>query len=210
MGEMRRRKRECLFDIVHRAGHFLTGQPVHEIQIEVAEARGVQLRGGAAGIRGGMNAPQGVKRALIEALRAKRDAADPDGAVLAKRAALDGAGVRLQRHLRILRDVEVSARGFQDRPDGCRREQARRPAAEEHARHNAPPDLRRLCGDIARKSRHVRLLRELAVQGVRVEVAVRALPYAPRKVHIERERWGNECGHAEASYGTRAEAALFY
>src|SRR5262249_30841184 len=101
------------------------------------------------------------------------------------------------RHFHILRDVEVSARGFQHRPDGRRREQARRATPEEHARHKAAPDLRRLRGDIARKSRHVRLLRELAVQRVRVEVAVRALPYAPGKVHVERERWCNECGHAE-------------
>ena len=52
----------------------------------------------------------------------------------------------------------------------------------------------RLRLEIALQRGDVALLLELPVQGVRVEIAVRALADAPGKVHVERERWNFEHG----------------
>ena len=47
MGEVRRRKRQGLLDVAQRCVNVLAGQAVHEIDVEIGEAGGVQLRRGA-------------------------------------------------------------------------------------------------------------------------------------------------------------------
>ena len=70
-----------------------------------------------------------------------------------------------------------------------RRKQARRAAAEKDADERPARDAAAACASRSRSQRvDVALLRQLAVQRVRVEIAVRALPHAPGKVHVQRER----------------------
>ena len=58
MREMRGRERECLIHIAQRRGQILPGQRVHEIEVEVAKSRGVQLLGRAARLLRGVNATE--------------------------------------------------------------------------------------------------------------------------------------------------------
>src|SRR6266478_6574852 len=142
-----------------------------------------------------MNAPQGGEPLLIEALRAERYARHAGRPVFAKRAAFDGPRVRLQSHLEVVREAELAARRGEQLGDRLRCKQARRAAAEEDAVHFAPGDPRRLCLEIAYQPLQVRAVRQLAVQRVGIEIAVRALAHAPGKVHVKRERWNQETGH---------------
>src|SRR5204862_5679219 len=91
--------------------------------------------------------------------------------------------------------------------DRARREEARRPAAEEDADHLPPGDLTRLRFEIARETAEVGALRELPAECIGVEIAVRTLAHAPGKVHVERERRGRQGGHALLVFGERDSSA---
>jgi hypothetical protein len=64
--------------------------------------------------------------------------------------------------------------------------QARRPASEEDANDLSPFYIDCLRFQIALERVHVTTLVEVTVQRVGIEIAVRALPYAPGEVNVER------------------------
>src|SRR5881275_562962 len=152
----------------------------------------MQLLGGAPRLGGRMNAPERLEPLRIEALGAERYACDAGRPVFAECAALDRARVGFERHLQARGELEHVARRREELADRARREEARRPAAEEDADHLAPGDLTRLRFEIARETAEVGALRELPGERVGVEIAVRTLAHAPRKVHVERERRRDE------------------
>ena len=111
----------------------------------------------------------------------------------AKRAALDGAGIGLQRDFGIRARAPACARAAASSLlDRARREQARRAAAEEHAARCAPRDRAAPAPSRSRpQARRGRLpAASSPLQGVGVEVAVGALAHAPGEVHVQRQRRG--------------------
>ena len=86
---------------------------VHQIQIEILEARGVQLFHRAQRIGGAVDAAQPLQLLRIEALRAERHPGDAGGAIVGEPAALDRAGIGLERHLDIARPAEQRAHACQ-------------------------------------------------------------------------------------------------
>ena len=97
---------------------------------------------------------------------------------------VDGAGVGLERDLRVRRDVEALAQRGDDDAHLGQGQQAGRAAAEEHGLGLTAGELgrpeRRLAGDGGGIGAHERLL-----AGVGVEVAIGALGGAERYVDVE-------------------------
>ena len=107
---MCRRERERRVQVGFRVRGTLPRQRVHEIEIEVREPGRVQLLGGAPRLVGRVNAAEQLQLAFVEALRAERHPRDAGRAVFAEAAALDGAGVRLERDFRIARQSRAAPR----------------------------------------------------------------------------------------------------
>src|SRR5690348_1053448 len=139
--------------------------------------------------------------------RSKGDAVDACRPVFRESTALYRAGICLQGHLEVGCQCEMPLGGLEERRHCARGKQARRAAAEKDADHLAAGDLRRLCREIALQSLDVATLLELAMQGMRVEIAVRAFAHAPRKMHIKRERRGFEHGSDCLGSGTHSIVA---
>src|SRR5215470_13477387 len=102
-----------------------------------------------------MDASEGGEGACIEALCTEGDAGDAGSAVFAKRSALDRAGVRFERHLRIARQAQDPPHRLEQAADRRRRKQARRSPAEEDAAHLARGNLRRLGLEVALEAREI-------------------------------------------------------
>ncbi len=122
----------------------------------------------------------------------------------AKALGFEGAGVRLHRDLGVGQHAQPRAHRAEQQVDRPGREQARRAAADEDALNRSAPDQRErglevrdqrvdvAALEIGRDPTLRRLARgtriDTGAQFVRIEVAVRALANAPRKVQVERER----------------------
>ena len=167
----------------------LTRQRVHEVQIEIGQARGVQLLRGATGLVRRMDAAKGFQLPLIEALGSQRYPGNARGAILGETAALDGSRVGLERDLDVRRESDSRARMRQKVADGGGRKQAGRSAAQKNAASARPCDIRRLGVEITSQRVDVTLLGKFFPQRVRIEIAVRAFLHAPGKVRIQGERW---------------------
>src|SRR3546814_4330440 len=102
------------------------------------------------------------------------------------------------------REAQARAGALQERIDGLGREQARRAAAEEHAVHGAAPGQRQVMVQV--RQQRLDVLRERwraagAAEFVRVEIAVRALAYAPGQVDVERQgRRGEDVDHCRSGF----------
>jgi hypothetical protein len=164
---------------------------IHQVDVEVRDARSVQLCDGRAGFVRRVNAPESSQVARIEALPAERNAIDTHARVAAEAPALHGAGIGLERDLSPGREAQSAANALENAADGVRREEARRPATEENARDRALCGVRRLCLQVPEHRIDVALLRDLALLRVRIEIAIRALAHAPRQVNVDGEA-GNE------------------
>ena len=108
-----------------------------------------------------------------------------------KRASSNVPGIRLHRDLGVGGERQPRAHRREQTVDRRGREERRRAAAEEHARHLASPHRRQRALEVGDERVDVRVLRRsgrVAAPGVRVEVAVRALRDAPRQVHVQRQR----------------------
>ena len=101
---------------------------------------------------------------------------------------LEGAGIGLQRDLRVGFHREQRAGGGEEAVDRARGEEAGRAPAEEDRVDAPAPHLRHARLEVRDHRVHVARLGHLALRLVRVEVAVGALPEAPRDVEVERER----------------------
>ncbi len=197
---MRGLQAQRFFHVLQRRAHALTGQCVHQVEVEVSQPRCVQFRRGPPRLIGGMNATKRLQLPVVKALRAERDPRDARGPILVKAPSLDRPGVRLQGHFDIRRQTEEFVRGLQNVGDRSWGEEARRTATQEDADDFSAADIGCLRLEIGLERRDVGGLRELAVQRVRIEVAVGALPHAPREVNVEGEGWGRRGGHP--GYGT--------
>ena len=191
-GELVRRKvrrvpADALFDVGLRLVRRLAGQPIHEVEVEVVEARLGNLDCVARFVRA-VDAAKRPEVRVVEALDADRQPVDAAGSIVAELLRLERARVRLERDLGIGRERQARAEFGKQAIDRARREEARRAAAEEDAVHAPAPDPRQRVLEVRDKRGAVRVLGQVAFLFVRVEIAVRAFAHAPRHVHIERER----------------------
>src|SRR6185437_8164980 len=82
MGEMCRTERQRLLQVTPRRGEVLAGEAVHQIDVEILEPGGVQLRRGAPGLVRTVNAPERRQARIVEGLRPEGDPTDAGRAVL--------------------------------------------------------------------------------------------------------------------------------
>ena len=190
---MRRRQRERGAHIGHRTGQVLSWQGVHEVQVEIAQARRVQFLGGGAGVLHAMDASEPLEHGRGEALCAQRHAGDAGGAIIGEAATLDGPGIRFQRDLGSGGQQQPAAQCLEQPRQCCGLEQARRATAQEDAGDRAPANSWQLRVQILEQGVEVGRLRQVPVQGMRIEVAVRALAHAPGKVQVERQGRCDQC-----------------
>ena len=167
----------------------LPRQPVHQVQVEVREPRSAEFCDRGLDLAMRVDAAERREVKVIETLRPQRHAVDPGVAILGERAVLDRAGVRFQRNLETGSDRQQLACPLQDRGDGLRGEQARRAPAEEDRGDLASGQALGCVPEIVEQRGKVRVARDAGGgNGVRIEVAVRALAHAPRQVHVQGQR----------------------
>ena len=135
-----------------------------------------------------MDAPELLQRLVGKALCTQGDAIDAGSAIACEAAVLDRARIGLERDLDILGKLEPGSQLHQQPRQGLRREQAGCAAAEEHAGDLATLHGLTLRFEIPEQRRDVVGLGHLAVQGVRIEVAIRAFAHAPGEMHVQRQR----------------------
>ena len=176
----------------------LLGQRVHQVEVEVVEAR-VRDLDRAPRLAVVVDPAERLQVRRIEALDADRQPVHAGGAEVAELLGLERPGVRLERDLGVGRELEPRAERGEQPVDRRGGEQARRPAAEEDRVHPPAPHRRQRALEVGDQRVDVRALGQRLAQLVRVEVAVRALPHAPRHVHVERER--GQRGKAEPGAG---------
>ena len=146
---------------------------------------------GFAGLIGAVNPAQEFQDRRLERLRAEADSIHAGASKAPQFREVDRTRIRFERNFRVALDSKPAIGGFDQRSDRFGLEQRGRAAAEENR-----PD--RLAGP--RRTRGPAL--ELAGQRgqvvgfgpgrgrIRIEVAVRALRFAPGNMDIERERHG--------------------
>ncbi len=204
--DMSRPQRERGAHVRHRASLVLTRQGIHEVQVEVAQARRMQFLGGGAGVLHAVDASEPLEHGRRETLRAQRYAVDAGGAVVGEAAALDGPRIRFQRDLGGGGQRQAAAQPVEQPRQRGRLEQARRAAAQEDAGDRAPGNSGQLRVQILEQGVEVGRLRQVPVQGVRIEIAVRALAHTPGEVQVERQ--GRCDQRHESSLATSSRRAL--
>jgi hypothetical protein len=181
------------------AGQALSGQGVHEIDIDVVEARLARFVHRMHGLGGGVDAAEPPQHGVIETLHAETQAIDARGAIAVHASVFDGAWIGLQGDF--VRACERQPRFYplQNASDGIRRKQAGRAAAEKDAAERAAPDgaaeIREILVEISKQGGDIGILRDGSTRRMRVEVAVRALLHAPRNVDVQRQGWGDQHSH---------------
>jgi hypothetical protein len=83
-------------------------------------------------------------------------------------------------------------RRIEQNRNGARRKQARRATAQKDADHFAAGHFRGLRLEIALQRFDVASLLEIAMERVRVEIAIGTLAHTPGKMHVKRKRWSFE------------------
>src|SRR5215207_4923369 len=133
-----------------------------------------------------MNPAERLQRASIKALSSQRDAIDSCCRVFLEAAALDRAWIGLERDFKCFLDRKIAARGCEHPRDHFGVEQTRRSSPEEYADQRTAADMFGLGFNVAFQRFYIAILRQLAAQRVRIEIAVRAFAYTPWEVHVER------------------------
>ena len=108
--------------------HASAGQAVHQVEVESLEMLAGQL-GGTFGLRGIVNAAEGLQMRIVEALDAERQAIDPGGTETGKFRPRP-CRVGFQRDFGIRRQHGQGAEGGEQFVDGGWRQQAGRAAAK--------------------------------------------------------------------------------
>ena len=206
VGNVRRRQRQRLPQVGTRAVHVLVRQPVHEIQVEVGQPRGVQLLGAARRIGGRVDAAQHLQLLRAKTLGAQGHPVHAHGRVFGEAPALDGAGIGFQGDLDVALKTDECAGLLQHLADCRGRKQAGCAAPHENAGEPSARDLRqgRLFVQVTRQGLQIGGLRQCSIQRVGVEVAVRTFAHAPGEMHIQRQRRSVECHGSAASSARRA------
>ena len=166
----------------------LAGEGVHQVEVDALEvrARGFDR---APGLVAAVDAADLRQHGVVEALDAERQAIDAGGAVVAEACRLDRARVGLQGHLGERVERQQHADAGEERVERGRRHQAGGAAADEDAMHPPAPDLGQGVLQVGEHRVQPGLLRDAALaRGVGVEVAVGALPHAPREMHVQGQR----------------------
>src|SRR5690606_36355394 len=88
------------------------------------------------------------------------------------------------------------------------RKQAGGAAADEHRNHLPSPDQRQGLLEIGLERRQILLLGHLGVELMRIEIAVRALAYAPWHMHIQGQR--GQAGKNTAAAGAGDDGGLLH
>ena len=118
MRDVRGPERDGALEVAECAGEVLPRQRVHQVEVEVLDAgAAAPRRRRARSRRTAWMRPSAREHRVVEALRAERDAVDAGPGVLGKARVLDGARIRLQRHLDVARHRQQRPRMFQDAPD---------------------------------------------------------------------------------------------
>ena len=143
--------------------------------------------GRAARLEVAMDAPERLEVPRVEALDAEREAGDAGFAKSGESGCLHRAGVGFQRDFRTGHQWRQRAHAAEDAIDTGGGKQAGRAAAEEYGMDRTPPDIGQRTFQIEQQRVDVGGFRN-ALRGVRIEVAIRALFYAPRQVDVERQR----------------------
>jgi hypothetical protein len=135
-----------------------------------------------------VDAAELLEHSLVEALDADGEAVHAGVTESAKAASLHRARICLQRDFRarLYRDAGANAR--EQRVDGLRGEQARRPATDENAGEPPAPHRWQQLFQVGEQALDVLVFRQGAGALVRVEVAIRTLAHAPRDMDVKRER----------------------
>ncbi len=201
---MRRRERQRGVQIAPQIVRPLTGQRVHQVDVEAVVVPGGDLDRPPR-LVAVMDTADRRQQAVVEALHADRQPVHPGRRIVAEPLRLEGPGVRLHRDLGLRHQRQPGAHHRQQRIDRRRREQAGGAAADEHRVHRPAPDLRQRCLQIGLQRRQILPLgvgecrvgsarnrraasRRAAAPLVGIEVAVRALPQAPRQMQVQRQR----------------------
>jgi hypothetical protein len=185
-GQVRHARRDRRGDIRARLVRGLARQRVHQVEVDVVEVLARDLdRAPRLGLV--VDAPQRRQVPGIEALDSDREARHAGVAIAAELLRLEGPRIRFQRDLAVGVQGEPGAERRDQRPDRLGGKQAGRAAAEEYARDWPPPDLGQRLLEVAHQSVHVRVFGNVPPHLVGIEVAIRALPDAPRYVNVERK-----------------------
>src|ERR1700733_1923148 len=128
---MRRLQRQRVSDIRQCLRDSLVRQAVHQIEIEIRQARDLQLLDCALRIGSAVDATQALELSGVEALRTERYAGNSGGAIIGKAAALDRTRVGLQRDFQVSGELEPLLHAAQKPRQRGGREQTGRAAAKE-------------------------------------------------------------------------------
>ena len=133
--------------------------------------------------------PSAFRCALVETLDADRQPVHAARAKLRELVGFEGAGIGFERDFGVGVERQQRAHVRQQAVEPVRRQQARRAAADEHRMHLAAPDQRQRHFEIGAQRVEILVLRErVAFPLVRIEIAIRTLAHAPRKMHVQRQR----------------------
>jgi hypothetical protein len=119
-------------NVLQRLLQRLPRQGIHQIEIEIAELRRRSSATARCVSSAGVNAAQRLQRPRRKGLRAQRHAIDAGITITGKAAALDGAGIGLQGHFRVIGECDSLPQLAQQPAEILRLKQAGRAAAEEY------------------------------------------------------------------------------
>src|SRR5690606_19405962 len=133
--DMRRLEGERPARVARRTFYRVTGQAVHQIEVDMRESRAARGADGRAGPSAVVHASERRELRISKALHADRktiDARFAEGGVAGR---IGGAWVRLERDLGVGREFDSRANPIEQTSDRIGGEEARRPAADIDALH---------------------------------------------------------------------------
>lgn len=120
MADVRRIQHEGAFEVALGHRQRLAGQGVHQVEVEVVEARVLRELHRRLGFAAVVDAAQALERFIVEGLDAETQPVHAGSAVELEAAVLGGARVGFQRDLAARREAETAARRLQEAVDEFR------------------------------------------------------------------------------------------
>ncbi|MNZ83191.1 hypothetical protein D3C78_1019130 [compost metagenome] len=185
---MRRAQRDGLAQVAQGVVQRLVGQAVHQVEVEVVEPGIARHVGGANRFVTVVNAPQGLKLGLLEALDADRQAIDAQLPVGLELLLLERPGIGLEGDFDIAGKRDALLHTLQQPAQSAGAEQAGGAAAKEDRADRPAIDSAQFLVEVGQQGIDVRLFRQLRRSRVGVEVAVRAFAHAPGNMDVQRQR----------------------
>ena len=187
-GDALRRQRERLLGAAAHVVDALARQAVHQIEIEVGDARLAQRRDGARDLLVGLDAADRLLHVRREILHAEAGAVDAEADQDARERAVDMARIELDRVLAQAREIERLLEPGDDPGEVQAAERGRRAAAPVQVRHRMRADALGDEADLGDQHGGVGVDRLLLADRLGVAAAIEAELAAERDVQIERER----------------------